>query len=217
MRQGSDGPAPRKGGGGRIVTSFKDVRMRGFQDRAEVDAVVALIDGRVRPLPPEDVSLRAAAGRVLAADVTAAVAVPGFDRAAMDGYALRGGETFGAGPYNPLEFEVVGESLPGRPFAGRVGPGQAVRIMTGAPLPDGADAVLPAENAEEAGGRVRVSEPSRRGDTSAGAARTSKRARWSCGPAACCGPRTWRCWRRSAPRRCPWSGRPRVAILVTGR
>jgi molybdopterin molybdotransferase len=158
MRQGSDGPAPRKGGGGRIVTSFKDVRMRGFQDRAEVDAVVALVDGRVRPLPPEDVSLRAAAGRVLAADVTAAVSVPGFDRAAMDGYALHGGETSGAGPYNLLEFEVVGLSLPGRAFAGRVEPGQAVRIMTGAPLPDGADAVLPAENAEEAGGRVRVSD-----------------------------------------------------------
>jgi molybdopterin molybdotransferase len=158
MRQGSDGPATRKGGGGRLVTSFKDVRMRGFQDRAEVDAVVALIDGRVRPLPPEDVSLRAAAGRVLAADVTAAVSVPGFDRAAMDGYALHGGETFGAGPYNLLEFEVVGLSLPGRAFAGRVEPGQAVRIMTGAPLPDGTDAVLPAENAEEAGGRVRVSD-----------------------------------------------------------
>ncbi len=140
------------------MSSFKDVRMRGFQDRAEVSAVVALIDGRVRPLPPEDVDLRGTAGRVLAADVTAGVAVPGFDRAAMDGYALRGDETFGAGPYNPLEFEVVGVALPGRPFAGRVGPGQAVRIMTGAPLPDGADAVLQAENADEAGGRVRVSD-----------------------------------------------------------
>ena len=140
------------------MSSFTDVRMRGFQDRAEVDAVVALIDGRVRALPPEDVDLHAAAGRVLAADVTAGVPVPAFDRAAMDGYALRGGETFGAGPYNPLEFEVIGVSLPGRPFAGRVGPGQAVRIMTGAPVPDGADAVLQAENAEEVGDRVRVSD-----------------------------------------------------------
>jgi molybdopterin molybdotransferase len=132
--------------------------MRGFQDRAEVDAVVALIDGRVRPLPPEDVDLHAAAGRVLAADVAAGVAVPAFDRAALDGYALRGDETFGAGPYNPLEFAVVGVALPGRPFAGRVEAGQAVRIMTGAPLPAGADAVLQAEDAEEAGGRVRVSD-----------------------------------------------------------
>jgi molybdopterin molybdotransferase len=142
----------------RIVSSFKDVRMRGFQDRAEVTAVVALIDARVQPLPPEDVDLRGVAGRVLAAEVTAGVPVPAFDRAAMDGYALRGGETFGAGPYNPLDFEVIGLSLPGRPFAGNVEPGQAVRIMTGAPMPTGADAVLQAENAEESGGRLRVSD-----------------------------------------------------------
>jgi molybdopterin molybdotransferase len=132
--------------------------MRGFQDRAEVEAVIALIDARVHLLAPEAVDLRGAAGRVLAADVTAGVAVPAFDRAAMDGYALRGGETFGAGPYNPLEFEVVGVALPGRPFAGRVEAGQAVRVMTGAPLPEGADAVLQAENAEESGGRLRVSD-----------------------------------------------------------
>jgi molybdopterin molybdotransferase len=76
----------------------------------------------------------------------------------MDGYALRGSETFGAGPYNPLEFDIVGEALPGRPFPGAVQPGQAVRIMTGAPLPQGADAVLQAEAAEETGGRVSVAD-----------------------------------------------------------
>jgi molybdopterin molybdotransferase len=132
--------------------------MRGFQDRSEVEAVVALLDGRVRALPAEEADLHQAAGRVLARDVAAEVAVPGFDRAAMDGYALRGGETFGAGPYNPLELEVVGQALPGRPFAGRLQPGQAVRIMTGAPIPDGADAVLQAEAAAEAGGRVCLSD-----------------------------------------------------------
>jgi molybdopterin molybdotransferase len=94
----------------------------------------------------------------LAEDVIAEVAVPGFDRAAMDGYALRGSETFGANSYNPLELEVVGVSLPGMPFAGRLGPNQAVRIMTGAPIPSGADAVLQAEAAEEAAGRVRISD-----------------------------------------------------------
>lgn len=123
--------------------------MRGFQDRAEVADAVALLDARLAPLAAESVPVTAAAGRVLAEDVVSGVAVPAFDRAAMDGYALRGGETFGAGGYNPLEFAVVGEALPGRPFAGSVGPGQAVRIMTGAPLPAGADAVLQAEAAEE--------------------------------------------------------------------
>jgi molybdopterin molybdotransferase len=133
--------------------------MRGFQDRTEVADFQRLLQERLRPLPAELVAVTEAAGRVLAADVTAPVPVPAFDRAAMDGYALRGSETFGAGPYNPLEFAVVGEAFPGRPFAGTVQPGQAVRIMTGSPLPAGADAVLQAEAAEEAAGRLRVAGP----------------------------------------------------------
>jgi molybdopterin molybdotransferase len=138
---------------------FFDVRMKGFRDRAEVADALALLDARTGPLPPEAISIHDAAGRVLANDVVADVAVPGFDRAAMDGYALRAEETFGAGPYSPLEFAVVGESLPARPFGGRVDSAQAVRIMTGAPMPAGADAVLPAESAEEHDGRLLVTEP----------------------------------------------------------
>ena len=117
------------------TTAFHDVRMRGFRDRAEVADVAALLNSRLQPLSAEDVDLHQAAGRVLAADVIADVSVPAFDRAAMDGYALRGSETFSAGPYNPLEFAVVGQALPGRPFVGAVQSGQAARIMTGAPLP----------------------------------------------------------------------------------
>ncbi|MBI1913558.1 MAG: molybdopterin molybdotransferase MoeA [Planctomycetes bacterium] len=126
--------------------------MRGFRERTEVDDVVRLLEERVRPLAEEAVALVEAAARVLARDIVSDVDVPGFDRAAMDGYALRGSETFGAGPYNPLELVVVGEVFPGRPFAGIVRPGQAVRIMTGAPLPEGTDAVLQAEAAEEVPG-----------------------------------------------------------------
>jgi molybdopterin molybdotransferase len=132
--------------------------MRGFRDRAEVADVLALLAARLHILPAEAITLHAAAGRVLAADVFADVAVPPYDRAAMDGYALRGSETFGAGPYTPLEFEVIGQALPGRPFAGVVPPGQSVRIMTGAPMPQGTDAVLPAEDAQEADGKLRVSD-----------------------------------------------------------
>src|SRR5436309_2028141 len=129
-----------------------DVRMRGFRERTEVNDVVRLLEERVRPLPEESIPLAEAADRVLARDVISDVDVPGFDRAAMDGYALRGSETFGAGPYNSLELAVVGEVFPGRPFAGVVRPGQAVQIMTGAPLPEGTDAVLQAEAAEEVPG-----------------------------------------------------------------
>src|SRR5713226_3869285 len=138
---------------------FRDVRMRGFRDRAEVEDVLALLRSRIQPLPAEEVELHDAAGRVLANEIVAPCDVPGFDRAAMDGYALRGQETFGADRYSPLELEVVGISLPARPCTLFVQAVQAVRIMTGAPLPAGTDAVLPAEFAEEKGGRLQITEP----------------------------------------------------------
>jgi molybdopterin molybdotransferase len=144
--------------------SPRDVRMRGFQHRAEVADVQVLLASRVKSLPTETCSLTSAYRRVLAEDVVSNVPVPAFARAAMDGYALRAEETFGASPYNPLELNIIGESFPGRPYPGRVEPGQAVRIMTGSPLPDGADAVLQAEATEEFTGasgqrQVRLTEP----------------------------------------------------------
>jgi molybdopterin molybdotransferase len=140
---------------------FTDVRMRGFRDRADVADVLRLIDGRTTAGPRREViPVPGAAGRVLAAEVVAGVAVPGFDRAAMDGYAVRAEETFGASAYNPLPLRVVGTSLPGRaPSPPELRPGEAGRIMTGAPLPTGADAVLPAEQAREDGGVLRITEP----------------------------------------------------------
>ena len=100
--------------------------------------------------------LLACVGRVLAEDVDSQFDVPGFPRSAMDGYAVRGEDTFGAGNYDELSLEVLGLSLPGNPFEGSVGPRQAVRIMTGARVPEGADAVVMAEVCEERDGRVAV-------------------------------------------------------------
>jgi len=130
-----------------------DVRMRGFTRRHTVQAALAWLDEQLHPLEAEVVPLRAAAGRVLAASVVADVDVPGFDRATMDGYAVVASSTEGATAYNPLPLTVVGESMPGSPFDGSVSAGTAVRIMTGAPIPGGADAVLPAEWVEEAAGQ----------------------------------------------------------------
>jgi molybdopterin molybdotransferase len=122
-----------------------DVRMRGFARRSTVEAALALLDANLLPLDPESVSLHDAGGRVLAADVVSDVDVPGFERATMDGYAVVAASTDGAASYTPLPLAVVGDSLPARPFDGAVTAGNAVRIMTGAPLPRGSDAVLPAE------------------------------------------------------------------------
>lgn len=131
-----------------------DVRMRGFARRTTVADALAWIDGQVACLSEELVPLVEAAGRVLAGEVTSDVDVPPFARSMMDGFALRAADTLGASPYNRLTLEVIGESMPGRPFEGTVASGQAVRIMTGAPLPHGADAVLPVELVQIDGRRI---------------------------------------------------------------
>lgn len=125
--------------------------MRGFAHRSTVETALAWVDAQLPVLgnlPVETVGIWEAAGRVLAAEAISEVAVPGFARSMMDGFALRSEETHGAGPYSPITFRVIGDCFPGRPFSRPVGTGEAVRIMTGAPLPDGADAVLPVEQTE---------------------------------------------------------------------
>jgi molybdopterin molybdotransferase len=135
-----------------------DVRMRGFAQRHTVAAALAWLDEQLHPLAPETAPLRNAGGRVLAAPVVSGVDVPGFDRATMDGYAVMADSTEGATAYTRLPLTVIGDSMPGCPFDGFVSPGEAVRIMTGAPIPSGADSVLPAEWVEaEPGGEHRIS------------------------------------------------------------
>ena len=122
-----------------------DVRMRGFRTRVELTEVLALLRADAAALPAEAVAITACVGRVLAAPVYAPIDVPGFVRAAVDGYAIRGEDSFAASEHNPIALELLGTSLPGRPCAATVASGQAVRITTGAPVPAGADAVLQAE------------------------------------------------------------------------
>ena len=103
----------------------------------------------VEVLGPEDVPIDEAAGRVLARPVAARRAQPPFRAAMMDGYAVRGDEVRpGAG------FRVGGEAAAGHAFGGRVGPGEAVRIFTGAPVPDGADRVVIQEDVRRTGDEI---------------------------------------------------------------
>ena len=130
--------------------------MHGFTRRQTVAAALAWLDAQLAPLPSETVTLGAAAGRVLAEAIVSDVSVPGFDRATMDGYALVADCTESATPYNRIALKVVGDALPGTPFTGTVARGEAVRIMTGAPIPAGCDAVLPAESVESSAGRTEL-------------------------------------------------------------
>ena len=128
---------------------FFDVRLRGFAMRTDVDDVVALIRSRVSAHGHETVALDDAAGRVLGSNVIASVPVPHFDRAAFDGYALRSRDTRGPGVANPVLLRIVGDARPGQPAKCAVQKGEAIRILTGSPMPNGADAVLPFEFANE--------------------------------------------------------------------
>jgi molybdopterin molybdotransferase len=135
---------------------YHNVRMKGFASRTTLESALAWIDSQLPKfdqLPHESVGLHSAAGRVLAEKLVSRANVPGFSRSMMDGYALRASETHGASAYNPLPLRIVGTSMPGKAFQGCVESGEAISIMTGAPMPQGADAVLPAEYAEVQGGQ----------------------------------------------------------------
>jgi molybdopterin molybdotransferase len=104
--------------------------------------------------PSERVPLARALGRTLAEDVRSEVAIPPFDNSAMDGFAVRAEDTEAAGTGTAVRLAVVGESRAGRPADRTVGPGEAIRISTGAVIPSGADAVLRQEDAVEQDGAV---------------------------------------------------------------
>lgn len=101
-------------------------------------------------------------GQCIAEDVRATFNIPPLDNTAMDGYAVQASDTVGASESEPVELDVIGELAAGYVFEGPVGSGQAVRIMTGAPIPPGADSIVPFEETDETGRGV----PSKVGHTS---------------------------------------------------
>ncbi|MGL5850532.1 MAG: molybdopterin molybdotransferase MoeA, partial [Phycicoccus sp.] len=114
----------------------------------------AAVLGLVAPLAAEPVRVGRALGRVLAADVVAAVDLPGTDNSAMDGYAVQAMDLAGASDEHPVALPVDGDVAAGDTAWHVLAPGRALRIMTGAPLPEGADAVVPVERTD--GGAARV-------------------------------------------------------------
>ena len=107
----------------------------------------------------EEVALDEALGRVLAEDVVSPIDVPPFDRAAVDGYALRAEDTFQAREYRPVELKVVDEVVAGGESDAVVEAGTAVKLTTGTKIPKGANAVLMQEMAEREGDVIRVLRP----------------------------------------------------------
>src|SRR5438445_2635961 len=119
------------------------------------DAQQRILDA-VGPLAPRAVALAEARGLVLARGVTAAEMVPPFANTAMDGFAVRAADTAGASDERPVTLRIAGELAAGRAPTIAVGPGEAVRIMTGAPVPDGADAIVMVERTRADGDSVAI-------------------------------------------------------------
>ena len=133
--------------------------MRGFQKKTSVNKFIKIIKQNCKVLNEEEVHLEDLAGRVLSKKLFALNDVPNFNRSSMDGYALKAEETFGASIYNPIEFKIIGEVTPGSTFKKKIYKGQSVRIMTGSKIPEGANGILIAENAQENRKKIQVFEP----------------------------------------------------------
>ena len=164
----------------------------------------------IQRLPAVSMPLADALGHVLAEDVYSPLTIPPLDNTAMDGYAVRAADTDGASPDSPVTLSVIGEVAAGYIYDGEVQPGTAVRIMTGAPIPRGADSVVPFEETDETAGRVFGRFAKGRdhvGVFKAARAREQRAQRrrrregaaaWSCAPARSFMRRRSACWRRWA-------------------
>lgn len=132
----------------------RDVRMKGFSKRTPVAVVTEWIDNQTLSPKTEKVHLRELAGRVTSQEVVSNVNVPDFPRAMMDGFAVRCEEIEGATSYNRIALNVLYEVFAGDLQQPDLAIGSAARIMTGAPVPPGANAVIPVEQTEKVGEQV---------------------------------------------------------------
>jgi molybdenum cofactor synthesis domain-containing protein len=131
--------------------------MKPFTELTDRENAVKLIMQNIEPISRvEAVPLGEAAGRVLAADVVAGFDVPPFDRAAMDGYAVKAKDTRRTAKDSPIRLKLIGAQHTGEPYGGEVGDGEALEIATGSPIPRGSDAVVMVEYTALEGDMVTV-------------------------------------------------------------
>ncbi|AEH23943.1 molybdopterin molybdotransferase MoeA [Pyrococcus yayanosii] len=164
----------------------------------------------------EEVSLKEALGRVLAEDVTTPFEIPPFNRAAVDGYALRAEDTFAAREYSPVTLEVIEEVPAGRAPRKRVEPGKSIKVLTGAKIPEGANAVLMQEHAIREGNLIRVLRPVAPGQNVAFAGEDVKKGQVVLRKGQILRPQDLAILKALGVKRVRVKRRPRVGIIVTG-
>ena len=127
-----------------------------MKQRIELEAACELVAERLKSFPNETVDLSNSSGRVLAEDIRAPIDQPPFDRSPLDGFAARADDTTGASDEAPVSLKIVSKLYAGDSPVKKIEPGEAARIMTGAPIPEGADSVIRQERTEWDGDEVQI-------------------------------------------------------------
>ncbi|MGH2551625.1 MAG: gephyrin-like molybdotransferase Glp, partial [Thermomicrobiales bacterium] len=123
-----------------------------------VEEALAMVLAMIQPMPVIECPIEFAHGLILAEDVRSSIALPAFRNSAMDGFALRASDSVGASQAQAKSFTIVGSTAAGdSAWSAPLEPGTAVRVMTGAALPEQADAVVRLEDVEELGDRIAIS------------------------------------------------------------
>ena len=181
-----------------------------------VDEHLQLILSEIGQLEPIELTLLDAQGLLLAENVVSAVSLPGFDNSAMDGYAVRAVDTVHATREEPLTLPVVGDVVAGARAQSGMGPGLAMRIMTGAPIPAGADAVIRLEDTDGGVARVAIHRPAQSGDNVRRMGEDLQAGQPALGAGAALGPQQLALLAAIGRDRVMVRPRPRVIVLSTG-
>ena len=181
-----------------------------------VDEHLATVLDGIGSIDPIELTLLDAQGLLLAESVTTQVNLPGFDNSAMDGYAVRSVDTRSASMDDPAMLPVVGDVAAGAKSRGGMGPGLAMRIMTGAPIPAGADAVIPLEDTDRGVARVAIRRPVRNGECIRRAGEDLGAGQAALGAGAALGPQQIALLAAIGRDRVLVRPRPRVMVISTG-
>lgn len=187
-----------------------DDRLRTVDEHLEI-----VLDG-IGSIDPIELTLLDAQGLLLAENVVADVPLPGFDNSAMDGYAVRAVDTRDASAEHPVVLPVVGDVAAGAKSRSGMGPGLAMRIMTGAPIPAGADAVIPLEDTDRGVARVSIGRPVQGGECIRRAGEDLATGTPALGAGAALGPQQIALLAALGRDRVVVRPRPRVAVISTG-
>ncbi len=203
-----------------MVDTFDSAKLRRAADRGAewvaYEEARALVLSSLKTRPPESVLLAEALGRTLARDIKARENIPPFAKATMDGYAVRTEDVRASRQDVAVELEVLEDLRAGRVSRRSVGRGQAVRIMTGAPLPKGADGVVMVEDTERSGGRVKIRRAVRPTDNTGQAGEDLKKGELVLERGAIVGPAETGMLAAAGLVRVPVVRRPGLAIIATG-